>query len=57
MHGGVLDISRVLRYGTFNLARDPKSQQKLYEELKGAWKNPTDPIPHYDSLRHLPYLV
>lgn len=57
MHGGVLDISNILPYGTFHLARDPKAQQKLHEELKGVWENPADPIPHYESLRHLPYLV
>ncbi|KAJ5518584.1 Cytochrome P450 E-class group I [Penicillium expansum] len=56
MHGGVLDISNVLPYGTFHLAQDPKAQQKLYEELKGVWKNPADPIPDHEILRNLPYL-
>ncbi|KOC17618.1 hypothetical protein AFLA70_712g000361 [Aspergillus flavus AF70] len=56
MHGGVLDISNVLPYGTFCLAQDFKLQQKLYEELKGVWKNPADPIPDYEVLRKLPFL-
>lgn len=57
MHGGVLDISNILPYGTFHLAQDLKAQQKLYEELKGVWKNPADSIPSYEVLRKLPYLV
>ncbi|KAK4870265.1 hypothetical protein LT330_005319 [Penicillium expansum] len=56
MHGGVLDISNVLPYGTFHLAQDSEAQQKLYEELKGVWKNPADPIPDHEILRNLPYL-
>ncbi|KAJ5688948.1 Cytochrome P450 E-class group I [Penicillium macrosclerotiorum] len=56
MHGGVLDISNVLPYGTFHLAQDLKSQQTLYEELKQVWEDPAGPIPDYEILRKLPYL-
>lgn len=55
--GGFIDMANIFPYGTFKVAQDPKLQKALYEELKDVWPNHFTPIPSYEVLRHLPYLV
>ncbi|GAB1191083.1 hypothetical protein APSETT444_000252 [Aspergillus pseudonomiae] len=56
MLGGVIDIANILPYGAFQLSQSPQLQDRLYEELRGAWTNITDPIPDYETLCTLPLL-
>ncbi|KAJ5922478.1 Cytochrome P450 E-class group I [Penicillium verrucosum] len=56
MQGAVIDISNVLPYCAFRIARDPEVQRKLLVELQTVWKNPDEPIPPCEVLGNLPYL-
>jgi hypothetical protein len=57
MWGGIIDLSNILPYGTFEVSQSATLQEKLYEELRGVWPDASSPVPSYEVLRHLPYLV
>lgn len=57
MWGGIIDMANLLPYGTFKVAQDTELCERIYEEIRTVWQNINDPVPSYEVLRHLPYLV
>ncbi|RKK94323.1 hypothetical protein BFJ68_g15199 [Fusarium oxysporum] len=54
--GGWDTVGFVLTMGAYQLLQNPQVEQRLYQELKEAWKDPTEP-PEITTLENLPYLT
>ncbi|KAH7215799.1 cytochrome P450 [Fusarium oxysporum] len=54
--GGWDTVGFVLTMAAYQLLQNPQVEQRLYQELKEAWKDPTEP-PEITTLENLPYLT
>ncbi|KAL9560971.1 hypothetical protein ACKAV7_014887 [Fusarium commune] len=54
--GGWDTVGFVLTMAAYQLLQNPQVEQRLYQELKEAWKDPTEP-PEITALENLPYLT
>ncbi|KAF5624314.1 cytochrome P450 monooxygenase [Fusarium sp. NRRL 25303] len=54
--GGWDTVGFVLTMAAYQLLQNPQVEQRLYQELKEAWKDPTEP-PEITTLEGLPYLT